>query len=143
MNDPHPPDPRPRSLLASLGLSQVASALATGIDLVVLVALTELAGLHYAASTAVGAAVGAVTNFLLGRYWVFLAAQGHMGRQLTRYVLVVASSVAWNSALVYALTEGTGLAYPISRLVAAVVVAVLHNFPLLRWVVFRDGTRAR
>ncbi len=133
---PEAPQPK-RTVWTALGMSGVASAAASGTDVLALVVLVEVVGLHYAVSTALGALLGAGVNFVLGRYWVFLAAEGAVMGQAVRYGLVVLSSVAWNTAAVYAFTEALGVPYLASRLAAAVLVALLHNFPLLRWVVFR------
>lgn len=132
-----PADPRGRPLLGALGRTPVVSVVATSVDMLVLLALVELLGWHYTTGTAAGAVVGAAVHFGLSRHWVFLAGDGRLRDQLPLYGLVVASSIVLNTSLVWLFTEHGGLPYPLSRLFAAAFVAFGHNFPLMRWVVFR------
>jgi putative flippase GtrA len=128
--------PRP-SFLASFSRSQVASAAATLADYAVLFGLTELAGVWYVAATAIGAGVGAVTNFLLNRHWSFRAGHLDFRRQARRYAAVSAGSLALNAGGVWALTEWTRIHYSIPVFAVSLAVGFLFNFPLHRHYVFR------
>lgn len=125
------------SLIASFGRAQVASFAATTVDFATLVALVEYAGVYYVWATAAGAFVGAVTNFLMGRYWCFEAGHGHPGRQAWRYAVVSGLSLVLNASGVYVFTDYLGFPYPISKAIVAILIGVFFNFPLQRSFVFR------
>lgn len=124
-------------LWVSFGRAQISSLIATLVDLGTLFASVELFGLWYVAGTALGAFLGAVTNFLLGRHWSFEAAEKPVPGQALRYALVSGGSLLLNSAGVFAFTEGFGLKYGYSKAVVAILVGVLFNFPLHRRYVFK------
>ncbi|MDA0194389.1 MAG: GtrA family protein [Bacteroidetes bacterium] len=115
----------------------LVATLATGVDFIALIALTELAGLWYMFSTISGAVFGALTAFLLGRYWVFVSKESKIGHQGFRYFLVASGSVVLNSSGVYLFTEIANLQYIISKVITAVLVAVCYNYLLSRYFVFR------
>ncbi len=123
-------------LMVSLRRSQIASLTATFVDFGSLIFLVEIGGVWYVAATAIGAFLGAVVNFMLGRYWSFTAENDSVRGQALRYAAVSAISLALNSWGVYLLTEYLGIHYVISRALTALLVGVLFNFPLHRRFVF-------
>ncbi|MDA1119312.1 MAG: GtrA family protein [Bacteroidetes bacterium] len=127
---------KPTPFVSFLRYNLVAT-LATGVDFIALIALTELAGLWYMFSTISGAVFGALTAFLLGRYWVFVSKESKIGHQGFRYFLVASGSVVLNSSGVYLFTEIANLQYIISKVITAVLVAVCYNYLLSRYFVFR------
>ena len=132
----------PPPLMVSLGRSQVASLTATLVDFTTMVSLTEVAGVWYVAATATGAFIGAVVNFLLGRHWTFTADHEAIHGQVARYAVVSAVSLGLNTAGVYLLTDHVHLHYALSRLIVAMSVGLLFNFPLHRHFVFNRQTYA-
>ncbi len=134
--------PEGPSLIRTFGRSQLSSLVATLVDFGALVLLTEFGGVWYVASTAVGAFLGGVTNFLMGRHWSF--EEAHHGRihgQALRYSLVSGGSLVLNSAGVWFFTEVAHLPYPASKGIIAILVSVAWNFPLQRHFVFRRQIR--
>jgi putative flippase GtrA len=125
------------SFLTSFKRSQVASFAATIADFGTLVCLVELAQVWYVAATAIGAFVGALTNFMFGRYWSFVAIQDGMHGQAFRYALVSAMSLVLNSGGVYLFTDFVGLKYIVSKTIVAILIGIFFNFPLHRHFVFR------
>ncbi len=126
------------SLSTSFKRSQVAAITATAVDFGSLVALVEWAHIWYVAATAIGATLGALTNFMMGRHWSFEAAGQGIHGQALRYALVSGGSLLLNSAGVWGFTEFLGWPYPISKLAIAVIVGVAYNFPMHRRFVFRS-----
>ncbi len=122
---------------SSFGKAQIASLAATVVDFGVLFLFTEVFGLWYVASAACGALLGAVTNFLLGRYWCFGAMAGRWDAQAIKYAVVSAGSLALNVAGVWAVTEFAGVAYGFSKIFISLAVGFLYNYPLHRFFVFR------
>lgn len=125
------------SILVSFTRYQLVAILATGVDFVMLVFLTEIFGLWYLFSTITGATFGAITAFLLGRYWVFQSKEDKIHNQAFRYVIVAAGSVFLNSAGVYLLTDIVGLQYMISKVITAVIVGISYNYLLSRHFIFK------
>lgn len=125
------------ALRATFLKAQTAAALATALDFAVYVILVELASVWYVLAAAIGALCGAVSNFLLGRHWCFDAHAGHVYGQAWRYAWVSGLSLLLNTGGVYLLADGLGLHYLASRVLIAIVVAVLFNYPLQRFYVFK------
>lgn len=126
---------------------QTGAALSTAADFGVMTLLVEMARFQPEVATAVGAFCGAITNFSLGRSWIFSAAkaQGNegvrLGSQAARYALVSVVSLAWNTLGEALLYRGLGLQYFAARVVVAVVVSMAWNYPMHRWFVFRSRQR--
>ena len=116
--------------------SQIAAVLATAIDYLVLIGLVELAHVWYVFATAIAAMTGAVSNFLLGRYWSFNASNDLWHSQAIRYIFVTLGSLILNILGVFIFTEAFSIQYIISKTITALLVAVAFNYPLQRYYVF-------
>lgn len=127
----------PKAFLASFSRAQVASAIATLVDYFVLFGLTEIFGVWYVLSVALGAAIAAIVNFLLNRYWSFQAIHQSWKQQAIRYGLISAGSLVLNTVGVYAMTETAGVHYALSVVIISVLVGWFFNYPLHRYFVFR------
>lgn len=114
---------------------------ATVVDVGTLAALVELAHLHYVPATSCGAVAGAITNFLLNKYWAFEHKHGRLYAQGVRYALVSSGSLLLNTFLVFCLTEFAGLMYLKSKAIAAIAVGWGWNYPLHRYFVFPPRKR--
>jgi putative flippase GtrA len=128
--------PAPRSWVALLGRHQLGGLAATLVDFAVMSAVVGLLGVNAEVGTVAGAATGAVANFLLGRHWIFHGEAGGAMGQARRYVAVSAASLVFNTLGEYVLHERGGVQYQLARVVVAVVVSVLWNFPMQRRFVF-------
>jgi putative flippase GtrA len=133
---------RQPALMVSLRRSQIASLTATVVDFSCLVFLVEVAHVWYVVATAIAGFLGAFVNFMLGRHWSFTANDEAFPGQAIRYAVVSAVSLALNSLGVYFLTEYFKIHYVVSKIITAVVVGVLFNFPLHRRFVFGRRTYA-
>jgi putative flippase GtrA len=122
----------------TLGRHQLGAIAATLVDFATMIALVELTGLSPEAATPVGAVLGAVTNFTLGRAWIFRRHTGHWAAQASRYALVSAASAGWNT-VGEQLMHGVGhVQYVAARAIVSFVVSLLWNFPMQRAFVFRE-----
>ena len=117
--------------------SQVAAFISTCIDYLTVITLTELAGLWYIYSNIVGAVLGAITNFTLGRHWTFKAQEGAVGSQAFKYALVSLGSVCLNTFGLYALKEWGNVNYILAKVVVGILVAVCFNYVLQKHFVFK------
>jgi putative flippase GtrA len=127
------------SMGVSLLKHQAGALAATAVDFSVMVAMVELAGLSPVVATAIGATCGAVTNFALGRRWIFTRHDRNALGQAARYAAVSSGSLVLNT-LGEAIANGVlGVRYALARAFVAVVVSLAYNFPLHRAFVFREG----
>ncbi len=124
-------------LIGSFFRSQAASFVATATDYFVLIFVTEVLGVWYVASAALGAFCGAIVSFFLGRNWAFKRTQEGIGGQLLRYILTSCSSLILNTLGVYLLTEYFATHYILSKTIVSFLVGVGFNFVMYRYFVFK------
>jgi putative flippase GtrA len=125
--------------MKTFGRAQITALLATAVDYSSLIALVELAGMYYVHAVAIAAAAGALTNFFSNRLWAFAHDHhGHLGAEALRYGAVSLGSLGWNVFAVFLFTDGLGIRYFISKIITAVLVGVLWNYPLHKHFVFRE-----
>jgi putative flippase GtrA len=125
-------------LLATFVRHQSGSLIASAVDFSTMIAAVRLLELHPAAATALGAAAGAIVNFLLGRYWIFPDGRATAGTSAVRYAFVSLISLGLNSAGEYVLVTFARMQYVIARLLVAIAVSVVWNFPMQRSFVYRS-----
>ncbi len=121
---------------------QAGSLASTVADFGTMILAVELAGAMPAVATAFGATAGAVTNFTLGRRWIFRGVGGGLGAQALRYAVVSGASLGLNTAGEYVLAQRLAVPYVLARLGVAVAVSLLWNFPMQRWFVFGTAAEA-
>jgi putative flippase GtrA len=122
----------------TLGRHQVGAAVATAIDFATMIFCVERLGLSPTAATAIAAALGAITNFTLGRAWIFRRHTGHWAWQATRYAVVSAASAGWNTLGEHLVHDVAHVQYVAARAIVSVLVSLLWNFPMQRRWVFRE-----
>jgi putative flippase GtrA len=123
----------------TLGRHQLGALVATAVDFATMILAVERGGLPPAMATALGAAAGAITNFALGRAWIFRLHSGHWTGQAARYALASGASAAYNTLGEYLLHDAAGVPYVFARLLVSVAVSLLWNFPVQRRFVFRES----
>ncbi|WP_461482598.1 GtrA family protein [Porticoccus sp.] len=116
--------------------AQTSAVLATATDFLIMVFCYQVLGLPLGLAVACGPVVGGIVNFSLNRYWSFRVSHARLVRQLVSYMTVCLVSAAANSGGVLLLVEYTALAYFPARVVVALLVALVINYPLHRFVVF-------
>jgi putative flippase GtrA len=121
----------------------ILSALAaTVIDFGSLTFFVEVLHGFYPVGVAIGAFLGAITNFLINRYWSFEGAhRAPVHGQIWRYLVVSAGSLGLNTLGVYLVTENFGLFYLKSKIVVALLVGWCFNYPLQKYFVYRNENR--
>lgn len=128
-------DPPTQRTWRLLSQHQLAALLATSLDYCVMIVLVSLCRLSPVVGTVCGALCGALTNFVLGRRWVFRVRDGRLSRQARRYALVSLVSLACNAAAEWLLVRA-GLQYIGGRALASLTIGVGWNFPMHRHFVF-------
>jgi putative flippase GtrA len=126
----------------TLGRHQLGSVIASTVDFGTMILCVEVFRLSPVAGTAVGATLGACTNFALGRAWVFRRQSGQPAPQALRYALVSAASAGWNSLGEHLMHDLAHVQYVLARAFVALCVSLLWNFPLQRRFVFHEGRAA-
>lgn len=122
--------------MKSFTRNTLTSILTTGLDIVTLLIAVELFHVHYVLATLLGTVVGATSNFFINRHWSFQASGGRARWQMVRFLPVQAGSSALQTLGVWFLTEIGMLPYFASKLVVAVVVYLIWNYPMNRYFVF-------
>jgi putative flippase GtrA len=120
-----------------LGRHQLAALTATAVDFSTMIAMVDGAGLSPVAGTALGAGLGAITNFTLGRYWTFEAGHRPPIGQVLRYAFVSGMSLGLNALGEYLMNVVLHVQYVVARMMVAALVSWLWNFPMQRHFVFR------
>lgn len=128
--------PRKRSSIWIFLKAQASAFLGGLADYLIMIACTELLGIHYTISIIISGLLGAVINFSINRKWTFSAEKGALGMQLARFILVVLGSVFLKSAGTYLITTYLRLDYRISRILTDLVVSLGFNYTLQRFWVF-------
>lgn len=108
-------------------------------DFAVMIALTELFGMHYTLSIVFGGIVGAMVNYTINRKWAFQADNISKRDQIPKFLCVVAGTIFLKSTGTYLLTEYGQLDYKISRIIADAFVAIGFNYTLQRFWVFKKS----
>jgi putative flippase GtrA len=119
------------------------SLISTAVDYAVMVACVELLSIRSVPATVVGALCGAITNFTLGRRFVYRVDHRPVGPAAWRYVLVSAAGLALNAGGEHLLNNVLGLQYLLARLITSILVSNGWNYPLQRFFVFSPGTATR
>jgi putative flippase GtrA len=144
-----------RHVFARLGRHQVGALVATAIDFGAMTLLVTGFGASAVLGTVIGASAGAVSNFWLGRHWIFRregigGSHRRTGRpggrsgvdsaraQAWRYGLVSFASLLLNALGEYGLHNVLRLQYQLARALVAITVSLVWNFPMHRWFVFAE-----
>ena len=116
------------SRAASVFLSYVLfSGIATLVDFSVLVSLTELGGVHYLTSAAVGYVTGMLVHYALNKRHTFKNKSRRYALQLGVHALVATTGLALHQSLLFLLVERAGWWYVWGK-VASTLVTLCWNY---------------
>jgi len=119
--------------------ANTSSLLASATDFLLTVLLVQFAGCNVVLAAAAGTIAGGVINFLVNRHWVFRQEEERAARQMGKYALVWMGNLALNTGGVYVLVNMAGLHYVLSKVLTALVVAFLYNYPMQKNFVFSNN----
>lgn len=116
------------------------SAFAGGVvDILTMIFCTEILGVHYTLSIALGGILGAMINFSINRNWTFRPTSQRrrsLDAQLLRFCIVVGGSILLKSAGTFGLTESLKIDYRLSRIIIDIAVSLGFNYTLQKHWVF-------
>jgi putative flippase GtrA len=117
-----------------------ASAIALCVDFAVLVLLTEVAGIHYLASAAIGFSLGILVTYFLSVRWVFASRRlASVPAESAVFLLIGIAGLVINHVAMFGLTESAQLPYTVSKIGSACLV-FSFNFVARKTVLFRVST---
>ncbi len=118
--------------------AQITAQLATLCDFLVSILLYEVFGMWYVAATFIGAVSGGIVNCLLNYRFVF-GSDGQKKRYVAfKYLLVWTGSIVLNTLGTFIITELSGHHFIIAKAIVSVVVALLWNYQMQRFFVYRN-----
>lgn len=117
--------------------AQIASSVASLADYLITIFCVEILGFWYLAGTTTGTIIGGITNFSMGRRWVFNGGLKEKNKQLFRYGVVWMGYLLLTTSGVYLLTHIGNLNYLFSKVFVSLFLAIAYNFPLQKRFVFR------
>ena len=117
-----------KKLLEQIVRFGIVGVIAFVIDYAVLLLLTEVAGIHYLVSAAIAFLVSVVFNYILSIFFVFKTDKSRgKGAEFALFTLMSAGGLGINQLMMWLLSDGLGVPYQFSKLVATGVVMV-YNF---------------
>lgn len=116
--------------------AQAAAILGSLIDFLTTIVLVELFHCWYVYANLAGNIAGGITQFLLGRNWVFHAGGSKIPAQIIKYVLVWIGNLILSAAGVYFFTHYLELNYFISKTITSVALGLTYNYFLQKKFVF-------
>jgi putative flippase GtrA len=117
--------------------AQLASFAASCTDYTVTIFLVELLGFWYLAGSTTGTILGGITNFSIGRRWVFKGGEREKHIQFLRYLLVWMGYLLLVTFGVYLLTHFGNFNYLVSKASVTLFLAIAYNYPLQKRFVFK------
>lgn len=121
----------------------LSSLVGTGVDFATMIGAVELLRLSPVIGTVMGAAVGGVANFLLGRHFTFRSRSPQVSGQLSRYALVSAASLGLNALGEHIFITYIASHYVLGRILVASTVNNTWNYPMQRFFVFAERKPAK
>lgn len=126
-----------KDAIFTFGKAQCSAWVASAVDFGMTILLGKIIGIWYVSATFLGALSGGVTNCAINYKWVFHAIGQKKKYVAIKYFLVWSVSIALNTYGTYLLTRLSGIDFIISKVIIAVIVAVLWNYQMQRLFVFK------
>lgn len=117
------------------------------VDYMTMIFFTEVFGVHYIISIAIGGIAGAIVNFSINRKWTFsaknIAYKSSSLIQISKFLIVLLNSIVMKSAGTFLFTSFFKIDYKISRIITDLIVSLIFNFTLQKHWVFRKENKPK
>jgi len=117
--------------------ANAASLIASTIDYFITILLVNFFKIDVVLASMMGTISGGITNFLIGKHWVFSAGGGNTVRQALKYIIVWCGNLILNTSGVYLCVKIAHMNYVLSKLLVSLLVAFGYNYPLQKKYVFK------
>ena len=119
--------------------AQLSAQVATLVDFSVSFIFEAVLGIWYVTASFLGALSGGIVNCAANYRWVFQAGMLKKRYVVLKYLLVWTGSILLNTLGTHLLTEWSGQYFIFPKMVMAVSIALLWNYPMQRVFVYRDN----
>jgi putative flippase GtrA len=119
--------------------SLAVGAVATLVDVCVLLVCVRLLGFPNPLGAAVGVSVGSTVAFFGNRWFAFTDAEKQMAPQVIRFVATISVGIAIHASLVHVLADMFSVPVVLAKLIADLAVFGLGQLFLLRYLVFPEA----
>jgi putative flippase GtrA len=116
--------------------AQIASFVASMVDYLCTIFCVEFLHFWVVWASGIGTVAGGLTNFSIGRRWVFSAREEKAVKQMFRYALVWMGYLMLTTFFVYLLTHYTTINYIAGKVMVSLMMAFFYNYPLQKRFVF-------
>lgn len=123
--------------MATFIKAQAASLAATLVDFSVTIIMKEWFRSWYLLASITGTIIGGITNFTMGRRWVFGNTVTAIPLQAVKYGIVWGGNLVLVSGGVFLVTHYGGISYIISKIIVSAVVGICYNYVLQKKFVFK------
>ncbi len=117
--------------------ANIAAIVASFCDFGITVFFKQVCQIDAVLASILGTIVGGISNFLIGRMWVFKSTQASFFHQGKRYLLTWSGNLVLNAAGVYVLIKMMGVYYLFAKITTAITVALGYNYPIQKKYVFK------
>ena len=123
--------------LARLGRFASVGMVGLVVNVVVQIALTEIAGIHYLAAAVLATQVSSTTNFVGSEWWAFRAQRpSGLVRRFLAFLALNNLAFVVRGPMIVGLTEWAGLFHGVSNLISLVVMTLIR-FTIADRVIWR------
>lgn len=122
--------------------SLAVGAVATAIDVMILLACVKLLDLPTPIGAMTGVAVGSTFTFFANRYFAFRDHRPELAPQALRFAVTTGCAMLVHASLVWWLRDWVGIDVVYAKLIADVLVFSVGQLLVLRYIVFRAPRRA-
>ncbi len=88
-------------------------------------------------SNVISGSLGAIVNFLINRYWSFNSTKASIGKQLWKFIIVVAGSISLKSLGIHLFVDIWHWNFLLSKVIVEIIVSLGFNYTLQRFWVFK------
>lgn len=116
--------------------SQASSIISTLFDFLTTIVCKEFFYFAVVFASLTGTIAGGVTNFALGRNWVFNKREKNIPLQAIKYILIWTGNLLLTTLGVFIANKYLGLNYIVAKIIVAIIMGTTYNYLLQKKFVF-------